>query len=406
MASLTAAGIKGLKPGMHADAGGLYLQKRDSGSSWIFRFKFNGKSRYMGLGAFPAVTLAEARGAAGEARKLVRTGIDPIAKRDADKAAIAAAVAAATTFQQAAEAWIASHSKGWSGAHAKAVEASLAQWAYPLIGGRPVADIGVPDVLKVLAPMWESTPETGVRVRGRIEQVMSFASVRGWRADTSNPAIWRGNLAHVLPKRSKVRPVRHHAALAWKEIPEFMAAVRMQEGFGSLALQLAILTAARSAEVLQAKWSEFDLDAKLWVIPARRMKSRVEHRIPLSAAAVEVVSAMLPWRNVEGGDWLFPGTKRGRCINDMAMQLVLRRMDRDELSVHGMRATFRSWTAEATQTPDHVAEMALAHSISSAVVRAYQHSDLLDRRRVLMDSWADCCSRAAAGGNVIPIRAA
>jgi integrase len=403
---LSAAKVKTAGPGMHGDGGGLWLQV-GAGKSWSFRFTSpaTGKARQMGLGSLDAVPLARARDLAADARSKVTAGVDPIAEREAAREAAAVEKAVATTFATAAERYIAAHKAGWRNAkHAAQWQATLATHANPHIGNKAVAAVDVAGVLAVLEPLWKAGKiETGVRVRGRIEAVLDYAAVQGWRPKGFNPAMWKGNLAHTLASPRKARPVQHHAALPWQDMPGFMAELGMRDGRGVLALRLAILTAARSGEVRGAIWSEIDLDGGLWTVPAGRMKAGREHRVPLSPAALGLLreAALLRPEGEEGQHaQVFPGLKAGIPLSDMSLSAVLRRMGRGDLTVHGFRSTFRDWVAEATTFPAEVAEAALAHTLPNKVQAAYQRGDLLERRRKLMADWAAFCCSAGAGDQI------
>jgi integrase len=265
-----------------------------------------------------------------------------------------------------------------------------------------VTDVDTAHVMAALEPIWCTKAETASRVRGRIESVLDYAKARGWRAG-ENPARWRGHVANMLPKRAKVQPVEHHAALPWREVGAFMAALREQSAMGARALEFAILTAARTGEVLCARWEEIDLVEGTWTVPSSRMKTGREHRVPLSAAALVLLRTLLPLRNSQNG-FVFPGAREGRPPSNMLMAMTLRRMGRSDLTVHGFRSTFRDWSAETTNYPNHVVEQALAHAIGSAVEAAYRRGDLFDKRCRLMEEWATFCSRPDAPGVVVSLR--
>lgn len=415
---LTAVSVKALvaagKPGAHADGGGLYLRVVAPGSAkWTLRYMLAGRAREMGLGAYDAagergLTLAEARAAAEEPRRLIRDGIDPIARRaaDAEEAAMRAAAAAAEamTFRAVADLYIAAHGPGWRNAkHRAQWPATLGAYAFPHLGDLPVATIETGDVLACLNPIWTSKPETASRLRGRIESVLDYAMARGWRT-TANPARWRGHLANLLPRRSKIAPVEHHAAMPWQDVPAFMTRLRGERGPGARALEWTILTAVRTGEAIGARWSELDLEARVWTIPAARMKAAKEHRVPLSDAAVAVLAALAPLRPVDGDGYLFPG-KPGQPISNMTMAMQLRRMGHADLTVHGFRSAFRDWCEEATSTPHAVAEAALAHTIGDKVEAAYRRGDLFRKRAALMAEWAAYCGRKPAAVVTLPIAA-
>jgi integrase len=392
------------KPGAHADGGNLYLRVVAPGAAkWTLRFMLAGRAREMGLGAFDGagkagLTLAQAREAAEAPRAALRAGLDPIEDRDR-KAREAEALAAQTPavihrFEDVAAEHIAAHSPGWRNAkHRAQWTSTLATYAYPVFGQMAVEDITTEHVLKALQAIWTDKPETASRLRGRIESVIDHAMARGWRT-TPNPARWRGHLANLLPPRSKVRRVKHHAALPWQEIPDFMARLRQQPGTAALALQFCILTATRTGETIGARWSEIDLDAAVWTLPPERMKAGRAHRVPLSDAALAVLATMAPLRPADGDGYVFPGARDGRPLSSMAMLMLLRRMKRADLTTHGFRSAFRDWCEEATSTPHAVAEQALAHAVENKVEAAYRRGDLFQKRAVLMRQWAEYCGKA------------
>jgi integrase len=368
------------KPGLYADGRGLCLRVGPSGSkAWVFRYMLHGKAHNMGLGPYPDISLAEARERARECRRQRLDGIDPIEARKATRMAGIIKTAKAMTFQQCAEAFIAAHQAGWRNAkHRQQWSNTLAAYAFPILGGLPVAAIDVGLVMKVTEPIWQAKPETASRVRGRVESVLDWAMARGYRTG-ENPARWKGHLDKLLPARAKVQRVAHHPALPYPEIAEFMAKLREREGIAARALEFAILTAARTGEVIGARWSEFDLEAKMWLVPAERMKAGREHRVALSDAAIAILSAM-----GRKGDRVFP-------ISDMAMLMLLRRIGRTDLTVHGFRSTFADWVSEQTGFPSEVREMALAHQVGDKVEAAYRRGDLFVKRRQLAEAWARFC---------------
>jgi integrase len=400
---LTALAVSRAKqPGMHADGGGLYLQVTGAqGRSWVYRYARDGKTRYMGLGSFTAVSLAEARTRAAEARRLVSAGIDPIGARDGKMAAQRVEAAKQVTFRDAAEAFIKAHKAGWRNAkHGGQWHATLATYVYPLLGALPVQQIDAGLVVRVLEPIWNTKPETASRVRQRIEAVLDAATALGHRSG-ENPARWRGHLKNLLPARAKVRRVKHHPALPYVELGAFMAELSQQDGLAARAMELLILTATRTTEAIAARWSEIDLDAALWTIPAERIKAGREHRVPLSPAAVALLRQLARARISE---FVFPG-RIGRPLSHGALLAVLMRMKRTDVTVHGFRATFRDWAAEQTNFSREVAEMALSHAIADRVEAAYRRGDLLERRRRMMEAWAAfATTRPAAGKTVIPMR--
>jgi len=399
---LTAVKVARLtKPGRYGDGGGLWLQVAAGGSrSWLFRFMRAGKAREMGLGAVATVTLAEAREKARECRKALQDGLDPIEARDGIRKAAAVDAARAVTFREAAERYIDAHRSGWRNAkHAAQWPSSLERYAHPVVGALPVAAVDTALVLKCIEPVWTAKPETAGRVRGRIELVLDWATARGYRTG-DNPARWRGHLDKLLPARSKVARVKHHAALPYVEIPPFMARLRDRSDNSSRALEFAILTGSRTGEAIGARLDEIDLGARLWTIPGERMKGGREHRVPLSDRALEIVRTM-----PRDGDFVFPGAKAGKPLTNMALLMTLRRMGRDDLTAHGFRSSFRDWAAEQTAFPAEVAEMALAHAVGDKVEAAYRRGDLLAKRRQLAEAWAKfCASPGTAGAAVLPIK--
>jgi integrase len=411
---LTPLKIQRLKEqGIHGDGGGLYLQISGSGArSWIFRYRMGGRKtpRDMGLGSLNSVSLAEARKKAYFARSQITNGVDPLEARRSDRAKAALNASKSMTFRECAEAFIRAHREGWRNAkHAAQWEATLSTYVYPKIGATAVRDIDVGQVLKVLEQkceeldgkptLWSGKTETASRVRGRIETILDWAKVRGYRSG-DNPARWRGNLEHTLPKRNVVQSVSHHAALPYAKIGEFFSALRGQEGVSAQAMQFLILTATRTSETLGARWGEIDFEKALWTIPSNRIKAGKEHRIPLSESALGIVKARLKCRE---GDFVFPGGKAGQQLSNNALLKLLERMKRDDITAHGFRSTFRDWAAERTNYPREVAEMALAHTISDKVEAAYRRGDLFDKRKRMMEEWAKYCGTASVEGKVVGI---
>jgi integrase len=393
---LSAIAVRSLRiPGKYGDGGGLWLiVTTPERRAWVLRYMRQGRSHEMSFGNARDVTLAEAREKAAEARRLLAQGIDPLDHRQAAKGAQPATVANVTTFAQAADRYVAQNEAGWRNPkHRQQWRNTLATYASPHIGELPVADVDTTAVLRVLQPIWTQKPETASRVRGRIEAVLDFARVQGWR-EGSNPAAWRGHLALVLPPKAKVRRVEHHAALDWREVPAFIVKLRERDSVGARALEFAILTAARSGEVRGARWPEIDLDAALWTVPAGRMKAGRQHRVPLSDAACDVLRGVAAMSEDHHG-YMFPGQRERRPLSDMSLTAVLRRMSRGDLTAHGFRSSFRDWCAETGQ-PAEIAEAALAHMVGNKTVAAYQRGDLLERRRKLMDAWAAFCNGDAS----------
>lgn len=394
---------KETRPGYYGDGGGLWLQVSKSGTkSWVFRFKspVTGKAREMGMGSINTYSLSEARSRATDVRKILDAGRDPIADRDAERQKIKLATAMAMTFEECADAYIEVHRAGWKNPkHAKQWENTLATYASPVIGSLSVASVDMPLVLKILEPIWTTKNETASRLRGRIEAVLDWATVRGYRAG-DNPARWKGHLDKVLPAPNKVQKVKHHPALHYGEVGEFMTALRKCDGIGAKALEFTILTASRSGEVRGATWQEIDLKAKTWTIPAERMKAGKEHRIPLSKQVVKLLQSMSRIKDVAH---IFPSPQND-ALSDMSLMAVLRRMGREDLTVHGFRSTFRDWAGETTPFPREVIEHALAHQLRDKAEAAYQRGDLLVKREKLMQAWADYCNKFPAAANVTPIR--
>ena len=392
------------KQGMHADGGGLYLQvSRYNTKSWIFRFTLNGKSRDMGLGPIHTVPLGEARDEAQQCRKLLREGVDAIEARKARRAGLRLENAKQRTFQECAEDHINSHSAAWRNIkHGNQWRRTLETYAYPTLGDLPVQSVDVGLVMQVLEPIWTKKPETAGRVRGRIEVILDGAKARGYR-DGENPARWRGHLDKLLPARAKVRKVKHHTALPYDEIGAFMADLRERDGTGPRALEFLILTAARTGEVIGAKWAEVDLNKKEWTVPAERTKADKEHRVPLPDTAMKLLKAM---REASVSDYVFPGRKNDRPLSSSTFVQLLIRMGRSDLTIHGFRSTFRDWAAERTNCSSEAAEMALAHAVSDKVEAAYRRGDLFDKRRRFMQDWGDFCDRIPAkmGGEVVNLR--
>jgi integrase len=396
MAKLNARSVETAKPGKYGDASakGLQLVVAPTGAKkWVLRFMSQGKAREMGLGAFPEVGLADAREKALAARRLVKDGVDPIADRQRDRSA--------PTFGDVADEVIAEQCKGFRNEKHKAQwKMTLTKYAAPL-RSKPVDKVETVDVLEVLKPIWLAKPETASRVRGRIERVLNAAKAKGYRTG-ENPAAWRGHLENLLPKESKLSR-GHHAALPYADVPAFLAALRGREAFAALALEFTLLTAARSGEVLNARWDEVDLNTKVWSIPAARTKAAREHRVPLSDAAMEILAKLSAARVSE---FVFPGQRRNRPLSDMSMEMVLRRMGiADDVTVHGFRSSFRDWAGNETHFPRELAEHALAHVIGDKAEQAYRRDAALERRRPLMDAWARHCDRPV-GGNVVEMRRA
>ena len=373
------------KAGRYADGGNLYLQVTPSGAkSWLFIYRFAGRQREMGLGSAGrgAVPLANARDRAADAKRMLRAGVDPLKQK---KAAQAAGAAESFTFGSFADEYVKTMKPGWkNGKHAE-------QWAMTLgpayckdIRGKHIGSVEVGDVLAVLQPVWMSVPETARRLRMRLERVLDAAKAKGLRSG-ENPARWRGHLDQLLPKQptSKV----HHAAIPYMEVPLFISELRKLGSVSALALEFAVLTAARTNEVINARWEEIDIKKGVWTIPKERMKAGREHRVPLSEAAVSIVN-QLKDRN---SAWVFPGLIHDKPLSNMAMLMLLKGMGREE-TVHGFRSAFTDWASEMTDFPGEVISMAKAHAIQSKTEAAYRRGDLFEKRRKLMDAWATHCA--------------
>ena len=370
------------KPGRHGDGGGLYLVVAADGSrKWVFRFAWNGKQRDMGLGALRHVSLAEARTAASAARQHLRADRDPIAERE--RARRSAGVV--PTFGEMADHLIEGIEHGFRNAkHRYQWRQTLTQYAKPL-RPKPVDAITTEDVLECLKPLWQTKAETAARLRGRIERVVDAAKAKGYRTG-ENPARWRGHLDSLLPKRQRLTR-GHHAAMPFDEVRNFIARLREIDGIGARALEFLILTAARTGEVIGARWGEIDLSGKVWTVPADRIKAGREHRVPLPQRAVDIVHSMAGART---GDFVFPGFRNDRSLSNMAMRMTARRAG-IEFTVHGFRSAFRDWAGERTNFPREVAEAALAHVVGDETERAYRRGDALEKRRALMEAWAGFC---------------
>jgi integrase len=389
------------KPGRYADGGGLYLQiSVPAGTkAWLYRYMRDGRARQMGLGPLRDVSLAEARTKAAEARKILLDGTDPIEGRRARRLQGRLAAAQGKTFQECAEDYIRAHESSWRNPiHRKQWRSTLENYVYPVIGPLPVSSVDTALVLKVIEPIWKVKPETAGRIRGRIEAILNAATARKQRQG-DNPARWRGHLDQLLPSRRKVKAVRHHPALPYSHAPAFMGELRRREDVSARALEFTVLTAARTNETIGAQWTELDLAAKIWTVPAERMKASREHRVPLSDRALEILNSM-----PRKGDYVFPGARKNASLSNMALLELLRGLNRDSLTVHGFRSTFRDWAAETTNHPNHVVEMALAHVISDNTEAAYRRGDLFEKRRRLMQDWARYCGKTpSVTKNVVPL---
>ena len=380
------------KPGRHSDGAGLYLHVSRSGETlrrrWIFRFSWQGKVSEMGLGPASTVSLGRARELAEIARRNVADGRNPIEAREATKTV----ASAKPTFGQIADAFLEAKASEWRNAkHRAQWRMTLQRYAAPL-RGLPVEEVDTEAVLACLQPLWNAKPETASRLRGRIEVVLDAARAKGYIArNEANPARWRGHLDKLLPQRQRLSR-GHHAAMAYQQIPDFIARLRERDAFAALALEFLILTAARSGEVLGARWNEIDFGALVWTVPPARMKAAREHRIPLSERSLAIVEQIAGGRTSE---FVFPGHQPGKPLSSMALEMMLRRMGQDNVTVHGFRSAFRDWAGNETHFPREIAEAALAHVVGDKAEQAYRRSDALEKRRALMAEWATYCERNA-----------
>ncbi len=391
MGRLTARKVETAKPGKYGDGGGLQLSVASGGAKkWVLRFLWQGRPREMGLGSYPEVSLADAREKALAGRRLARSGVDPIAARKKSEGV--------PTFGELADEIVGHLAQGFRNAKHKAQwRMTLTVYAEPL-RAKPVDKIETADVLAVLQPIWQAKPETASRLRGRIERILNAAKAKGYRTG-ENPAAWRGHLENLLPKPSRLSR-GHHAAMRYQDVPAFVAKLREREAVAGLALEFVILTAARSGEILGARWFEIDLDAKVWTIPAERMKAAREHRVPLSEPALAILRKV---NEAKVSDYVFPGQRSGKPLSVMALEMVLRRMGIEDATVHGFRSAFRDWAGNETHFPRELAEHALAHVIGDKAEQAYRRDTALARRREPMDAWARFCD-GSAGENVLTFK--
>lgn len=388
---LTARKVETAKTGKHSDGGNLYLIVARSGSrKWVLRFMWRGRAKEMGLGSAAVVPLADARERAAAARRKVGQGLNPIDERRRDHGI--------PTFGEMADSVFEALAPGFRNEKHKAQwKMTMSNYAAPL-RVKPVDAVGTDDVLAVLKPIWQRRPETASRVRGRIEKVLDAAKAKGLRGG-ENPARWRGHLDHLLPKPSKLAR-GHHAAMPYDGVAAFLGDLRTREATAAAALEFCILTAARSGEVLGARWSEIDLEKRIWIVPAERMKAGREHRVPLSSRALSILESLAKARK---GEFVFPGQKASMPLSNMAMVMMLRRMKIENATVHGFRSSFRDWAGNESSFPREVVETAMAHVIGDKVEQAYRRSDALEKRRKLMDAWASFCEPKTLG-NVVQLR--
>lgn len=378
--------IKASKANFYSDGGGLYLQVSKLGTgSWVFRYEIDQRRRAMGLGSTTTVSLADARIAALEARQLLQQRLDPLQQKQEAESTRKKNLAKMQTFNQCAAAYIKTKKSEWKNEkHHQQWENTLATYVSPIFGNLPVAEIDTNLILKALEPIWTEKNETATRLRGRIEKVLDWAKVRGFR-DGENPARLKGHIDTLMPGISRRRRTQHHPALPYIEIQGFITTLREQQEVSALALEFCILTATRTSETMNAMWAEINTEEKVWTIPAERMKAAKEHRVPLSDRCCAILEHMKKYSS----HYIFPGRNKGKPLSNMAFTMLLRRLGFDHITMHGFRSTFRDWASEVTHHPSQVAEMALAHTIGNAVEAAYRRGDLFEKRRLLMADWAD-----------------
>ena len=382
---LTARKVATAKAGKYSDGGNLYLIVSDTGArKWVLRYTWRGRAKELGLGSATSVPLSDAREKAADARRTIAQGFNPIDVRKRD--------GGIPTFGKMADDVIDALSAGFRNEKHKAQwRSSLETYAAPL-RSKPVDTIGTDDILAVLKPIWQKKAETASRVRGRIEKVLDAAKAKGFR-DGENPARWRGHLDHLLPKPLKLTR-GHHAAMSYENVPRFIGQLRKRDATAALALEFCILTAARSGEVFGMRWPEIDMDKNIWTVPAMRMKAGREHRVPLPPRAIVILKKLA---KLKQGDFVFEGQRRNKPLSGMAMQMMLRRMKIDNATVHGFRSSFRGWAGNVSHFPREITEMALSHVIGDKAEQAYRRSDALDKRRKLMEAWANYCEPKASG---------
>ncbi len=393
---LTARRIETLKDGVYSDGGNLWITVKGTSRGWSFRYTspMSGRRREMGLGPAREIGLADARKLAAAGREQLRQGIDPLDERK--RVAEARRLEQGRTFRAAAALYIGSKKAGWRDPRSEPVwTSSLERYAYPVIGDKPVSAIGTDDVLAVLRPIWPTVTETANRLRNRIQIILDFARVSGWRTG-ENPARWTGHLSHMLPHPSAVASIEHHAALPWEDIAAVMSALRASGGISAQAVRFLCLTATRSSETRKAPWSEFDFKRRLWVIPKERRKDKKELRVPLSDAMLKILRPLAAMRTDANG-YVFPGGKHGQPLSDVALSKALHTAaGTKDVTVHGLRSTFRDWMSEATDFPNELGEMALGHKVPSAVEAAYRRGDMFKKRVRLAEAWSEFSTRDPA----------
>jgi integrase len=395
--------IPKLSAGRYHDGHGLYLQVTPTGGrSWVLRYEVRGRERWMGLGPTHAFTLEEARQSARKARQQLFEGIDPLDAKKAQRTVQALEAAQSIAFADAARQYFDQHEAKWSSVkHARQFWASLEQYAFPVIGELPVASVDTGLILKIIEPIWTDHYQTASRVRGRVASVLDWATVRGFRTG-GNPARWKGHLSEVLPAKGEFTKPKHHAALPYNDLPTFVARLSTQQGIPPRAMEFLILTAARTSEVLTARWSEFDLESRIWTIPPEKMKARKIHRVPLTDRMVEILKALPREGGADG--IVFIGSKANTPLAKNTLSKLISTMGAD-CTVHGFRSSFRTWAAESTSYPREIVEAALAHTTGTTVELAYQRSDMLEKRRQLMQQWATFIpAPRRKAGTVTPIR--
>jgi integrase len=404
---LTARKVETTKtPARLADGLGLYLiVEGEFSKNWVFEYQFNGKRRYMGLGSALDVSLADAREKRNEYRKLKANGVDPLEQKRAARAAEALAVAKAVTFKEASTRYMDANRPHWDARHALQWQTTLERYAYPEFGDIAVGAVDDVLVLKVLEPIWASANVTATRLRGRIETVLDWAKAMKLRTG-ENPARWRGHLDKILPAPKRVHRVKSFASMPWEDVPAFMKDLRSQaDVIPTAAIEFLILTATRKNELVDARWDEIDLSKATWTVPAERMKKRIEHKIPLSGAAMNVLTRMQEKRINE---FVFPATIRGtKRISEAVMGRLMDTMGRGDVVPHGFRSSFRTWAGDETNFAREILEKALAHIVGDETERAYDRGDLFEKRRKLMDAWGKFATSdpAKTGGNVVDMRA-
>ena len=406
---LTALQIKNAtKKGNYPDGGNLYLQVAHNGSkSWLLRYRVNSKSREMGLGSLDSLPVKQAREKAAEYRRLLADGVDPIEHRKIERSNSKQEQEKAKTFKECADEYIENKKGGWSNAkHAQQWSNTLRDYAHPLIGKLPIKEVDIEHVKKILTPIWASKNETATRVRGRIECIIDYAMVMDYRPKGLNPAVWRGNLSHIFPAPNTIKKATHYDALPYNMMADFIPLIKNEISLSARALEFTILTAARTNEVIEAKYSEIDFENNIWVIPKERMeKTKREHRVHLTATAMKIIKDLEPYKV---SDYIFYGKGKSGFMSNMSMLNLLKRMRLEVIknyphfTVHGFRSSFRDWGAETTSFPNEVLEMALSHTIDNQAEAAYRRGDLFDKRKVLMEAWESFCySNVKEKSNVV-----